>query len=295
MNVDLLPKKDSPELKRVLNNVGAMLKSLVLKPIVTISRIDPQSAPPGATVTIHGTGFDLPGADFAVVMKEFPEAVGQPTVSPNGSEVRFQVPMSVNIVGYSAPALSSGVKPGADFAKCPVLETQKTNFCGIPIPPRTYEMFLYSFRDSAVSNHVSFSVTPPRPAAVSVSLIYPNYMILPGETITIKGAGFTPSGNTVVIGSAVISNLASPDGQTIAFEAPVPAGVTPSNYVLKFQASVSNANGISNPITVLFRGTRSQYLTPEERRSKGLIQITPIPNIEIRITPAPSHPPFVEP
>jgi hypothetical protein len=58
-NVDLLPSKDSPELTRMLDEVSAMLKTLIFKPPISISHISPQSGPPGTMITVYGKGLNL--------------------------------------------------------------------------------------------------------------------------------------------------------------------------------------------------------------------------------------------
>ena len=58
-DINALPHKGSPELAHVLDQVVSMLRTLVLKPPVVITKIVPTSAPPGATVTVNGTGFAL--------------------------------------------------------------------------------------------------------------------------------------------------------------------------------------------------------------------------------------------
>jgi hypothetical protein len=55
-------------------------------------------------------------------------------------------------------------------------------------------------------------------------LIYPNNSVSAGETITLRGNGFTACGNVVTIGAAVLGNLSSPDGKAIVFQAPAPVG-----------------------------------------------------------------------
>jgi hypothetical protein len=42
-----------------------------------------------------------------------------------------------------------------------------------------------------------------------------------GDVITIGSSGFAANGNTVKIGSAVVTDLSSSDGKTITFQAPI--------------------------------------------------------------------------
>src|SRR5579864_5029811 len=58
-DVNALPKKGAQELTLVFRQVAQMLKTLQLKPPMIISKVDPDSALPGATITIYGSGFNL--------------------------------------------------------------------------------------------------------------------------------------------------------------------------------------------------------------------------------------------
>lgn len=257
--MDQLPQKNSPELQRVFDEVAAMLRTLVLKPPISVSRIAPESGPPGTKVTVYGAGFKLPGR-IGVVLKDFPNnPMPQPWVSPDGNTLTFQLPTSVDIIscrqGYIDIAENCVPVPPnhVDVNDCPPTETRWRNVCGIPLPPGTYH-FVVSWKASGVrSNEFSFTVTPPEPAPVSVSLIYPNRLVSPGDFIVVRGAGFTPSGNTVTISSAVVRDLPSADGKTITFSAPMPAGKSVIPRIRVFEASVSNPRGTSNAISFGYR------------------------------------------
>src|SRR5579872_5684453 len=67
-NVNELPAKD-----RIFIDVVKMLKTLNLKPPILISRISPDSAPVGTTVTVYGSGFNVPGFTSALVFTDFPK------------------------------------------------------------------------------------------------------------------------------------------------------------------------------------------------------------------------------
>jgi len=71
-DVNRLPRKSSLELRHVFIDVVAMLKTLDLKPPILITKVDPPSASPGATVTIYGSGFSLPNFNIAVSFRDFP-------------------------------------------------------------------------------------------------------------------------------------------------------------------------------------------------------------------------------
>jgi hypothetical protein len=105
------------------------------------------------------------------------------------------------------------------------------------------------------SNAVSLLVLPT-PTAVAITLLYPNSFVKAGDTITIRGVGFTPTGNTVKIGSAEVNNIPSPDGETISFQAPIPSGDSFDYGNRVYQASVSNANGESTSISIDYRTSR---------------------------------------
>jgi hypothetical protein len=103
------------------------------------------------------------------------------------------------------------------------------------------------------SNYVTLTVTAPKAAPVSISLLCPNVGVLPGDTIRVSGKGFTRTGNTVKIGSAVVSNVPSPDGSTLEFEAPLPAGDSLIRGLYYFEASVANEKDKSNSIAVSYQ------------------------------------------
>ena len=69
-----------------------------------------------------------------------------------------------------------------------------------------------------------------------------------GTMITINGSGFTPNGNTVYAGYAVISGLRSLDGKTLVFkvEPDLPKGIERIEYPIIYWFYVKNINGLSN-------------------------------------------------
>jgi len=69
-----------------------------------------------------------------------------------------------------------------------------------------------------------------------------------GTEVKITGSGFTPTGNTVYVGYAVIKNLPSPDGKTLTFkvEPELPEYFKKLNYPLIYWFYVENTNGLSN-------------------------------------------------
>jgi hypothetical protein len=257
-DVNRLPKKGSPELRHIFSDVVAMLKTLDLKPPLLISKVDPPSASPGATVTIYGSGFSLPNFNIAVSFSDFPNnPMPDPKIAADGKSLTFQVPDSIDTIscqserilvgGFCVPAPANHV----NVNDCPPKKDGSTNFCGIPIPPATYQISVTAEGFGVSSNPVPFMVGAPKPSSVSISLIYPNYGTSAGDTITVGGSGFTPIGNTVKIGSAVVNDIFSTDGNMITFQALAPSGLIPAIRIYK--ASVSNAKGESNSITFDYR------------------------------------------
>ena len=259
-NVDNLPGEHSSDLQQVFRDVVTMLKTLSLKPPLVISKISPALAPSGATVTIYGSGFNLSGHGVAVVFKDFPNnPMPSPVIADDGKSLTFQVPTSVDTISCPAGRINVGewCVPApvnhVDINDCPQRNNGSTNFCGIPIPPATYQLSVTFEASGIYSNPASFTVTEPEPAPVSVSLMYPNYLVSPGDTITVRGSGFISSGNSVQIGSASVTNVPSPDGKTITFQAPEPSGVSFIPGIRIYRASVSNSNGQSNSISFVYR------------------------------------------
>jgi hypothetical protein len=62
-----------------------------------------------------------------------------------------------------------------------------------------------------------------------------------GDVITIGSSGFAANGNTVKIGSAVVTDLSSSDGKTITFQAPAPAGVSFIRGIKIYLATVAKS------------------------------------------------------
>jgi hypothetical protein len=259
-DVNRLPRKSSPELRHVFSEVVAMLKTLDLKPPILITKVDPPSAPPGAIVTIYGSGFDMPNFTMAVSFNDFPNnPMPAPTIAADGRSLTFRVPASRNTISCQAgyidikewcvPAPANHVSVN----DCPAKNDGSSNFCGVPMPPATYQVSVTGEGSGVYSNPVPLTVTEPKPNPVSILLMYPNSLISAGNTITVRGSGFTPTGNTVEIGSAVVNDISSADGGTITFQAPSPSGDSFIRGIRICEASVSNANGESNSISFDYR------------------------------------------
>ncbi len=256
-DVNELPRKGDPELTQVLNDTKTMLKTLELKPPIVVSSIEPKSAQPGQTIKVFGSGFNLPGNGVELIfVRPLKLGTPKPTISPDGKSLTFVVPTSIAVStcppGYLMKDDKCVVEPANynESNDCPRQSDGSGNFCGVPFPPDTYELQISG--SMVQSNRVTLSVLPPKPTPISISMLYPNRGISPGGSITVRGSGFTPTGNTVKIGNSVVSNVPSPDGKTLAFQAPALSGaelVSSGAYLSAFvQASVENAKGKSNVI-----------------------------------------------
>jgi hypothetical protein len=202
-----------------------MLKTLRFKRPVTVTGISPRAATPGATATLYGTGFNLNGQPATVTFSDVqPLFIPNLVIAPDGKSLTFQVPASVETVSCQEGRLLIGgfclpIPPNhVNVNDCPLDSAGGANFCGIPIPPGTYYVSVGGMELSGDSVH--FTVTAPKPGPVSITLMYPIYLVSEGHSITVCGGGFTASDNRVRIGDAVVSNLPSPDGKTLTFRAP---------------------------------------------------------------------------
>jgi hypothetical protein len=138
--VNDLPKKGSLQLKHVFSEVIEMLKTLQLKPPISILKIDPQSTSPGASVTIYGTGFHVLDQSATVRFSEFPNnPMPAPIVAADGQSLMFKVPTSLNTIscqaghidvnGWCVPIPANHV----DVDDCPSRGDGLDNFCGKPL------------------------------------------------------------------------------------------------------------------------------------------------------------------
>jgi hypothetical protein len=259
-DVNALPKKDGAELQQILGEVETMLKTLHLKQFFSISRVSPEVAAPGDIVAIYGAGFNIPGFGVNVEFKEFPNTLMQaPIAGEDGTSMTFRVPVSLQTMSCPSGKIEVNewcVPPPANHVNvndCPANSDGSTNFCGIPIPPNTYHLWA-SFDSAGLgSNDLPLSITAPQSGPVSIVLLYPDSLIRPDQPITVRGNGFTATGNTIQVGSAIVENMPSEDGKTLIFKAPKPKGLTLLPHFPAFEAFVSNANGKSNPIVVSYR------------------------------------------
>lgn len=260
-DINALPHKGSPELAHVLDQVVSMLRTLVLKPPVVITKIAPTSGPPGATVTVNGKGFAIPRHRARAVFQELPNSARLVTrVAPNGKSLTFVVPDSITTIACPPGEIDVNeycvaVPPGHnDVNDCP---PNPHKSCSVPIPPAAYHLCVEQESISIRSNAIPFTVLDPPPSAVSLLLLYPAYYVQLGDFVTLRGKGFTPTGNTVHVGSVLIPNLASAS-DSIRF--PVPDAAVPHSSPT-FPVFVSNANGVSNALTLAFRARPNRIAT----------------------------------
>ncbi len=258
-DVNALPKRDSPELRQVLRDVDRMMKTCELKAPIVISRIEPQTAAPGAMVTLYGSGFALKYFNLEPRFMVLPDlTMAPPAVASDGKSMSFRIPPSKNIMACAGPGyvdVGGNCVPvlpeQVGMIECPQVNDRHPTFCGVPFPPGTYRIQVVG--EMVRSNEAPLTVTAPKPTPVSISLLYPNVGVLPGDTIRVSGKGFTATGNTVSIGSALVSNVPSPDGSTLEFDAPHPAGDSFISGQYYFEASVANEKGKSNSITLSYQ------------------------------------------
>lgn len=259
-DVDALPRENDPELKHVFTDVTAMLKTLVLKPPLVVTKISPSSAPPGATVTIFGSGYKPPEKSVSVRFDTHPNnPIAPPIIASDGESLTFVVPNSLDMISCPAGQILVNencvpIPPNhIDVNDCPSKEGGRTNFCGIPMPAGTYRISVEIDGTGISSKPFQLTVAEPQSSPVSILLVYPNNLVSAGDRITLRGSGFTPSRNVVRIGSSVVYDISSPDGKSLTFEAPPPPGNSRLRTVYTFDLSVSNSNGQSNTISFGYR------------------------------------------
>jgi IPT/TIG domain len=255
-DVNSLPRKGSRQLTQTFAEVVSMLKTLHLIPPIVIAKISPQSAAPGETITIYGSGFMLSNSKATAMIIGVGEDLN-PVVADDGKSLTFEVPASILTVSCQEGRILTGgfclpIPAGhIDVNDCPRKSDGSANFCGIPIPPASYEILISAGGVRAAP--MPFSVTAPKPMPVSISLLYPNAFVSEGNIITVRGSGFVARGNTVRIGDVEVNNLPSADGKTITFRAPERTRTSLIHSVQTFRASVVNANGESNSISFAYR------------------------------------------
>lgn len=263
-NVNALPKKGAPELTQVLSDVDRMMKTCELNPPIVISGIEPQSARRGARVTLRGSGFDLKNFNLRPEFSTFRDlSITTIAVAGDGKSMIVEIPASMTIESCDRPGYvyTGGncvpASPNNTYIECPRVNDRHPTFCGVPFPAGVYPVEVVG--SMVRSNEFSLTVTAPPPTPVFISLLYPNYGVIPGDTIRVQGKGFTRTSNTVKIGSAavvdeVIDDVPSSDGTTLSFAAPDPPNGNLTPVVQYYDVRISNANGESNPIIFRYAG-----------------------------------------
>src|SRR3989442_95389 len=89
-----------------------------------------------------------------------------------------------------------------DVNDCPRKSDGSSNFCGIPIPPTTYQLLINA--GGVTSPSIPFTVTAPRSTPVLISLMYQVAFVSAGNVVTVHGSGFVANGNSIRIGDAVV-------------------------------------------------------------------------------------------
>lgn len=196
---------------------------------VSISSFSVNSAAPGASVTVYGSGFDY--SNNTVYVGNTPVAN---LPSYYGNAISFVVPSS----------LSGQVQVYVTNSRGTSNALTLTIVGGSTYPCNTYP---YTYG------------TCPQGGIPTVTSLSPNNGAV-GSSVTIFGSGFTTTGNSVRFGQGLISNLSSLDGRSLTFT--VPSQLTgygsSAVYLATYDVSVTNAAGYSSnalPFTVTSLGS----------------------------------------
>jgi hypothetical protein len=95
-----------------------------------------------------------------------------------------------------------------------VINSTTLQFSAPKIDPGVYTVW-FTNKDKR-SRNMTFINHAPNPAPLKISSVSPP-VLQNGAQVTITGEGFTPQGNVIYVGGAVIRNLVSKDGKTITF------------------------------------------------------------------------------
>ncbi len=171
-------------------------------PAPTIASIAPASGYVNQTVTIRGTGFSLSGNTISLTTPPSPYgrtfAAISGVSSADGTTLTFAAPNTGTQISISGGGYVS---------------TQQ----GISFPNGSYDLSITN-ADNAESNIVNFmKIIAPAPTISSVSPARP----IPGQAITITGAGFSTSYNLVV--------LTNSGGESIAIDTRTEVDTIPAN------------------------------------------------------------------
>lgn len=200
---------------------------------VSITSLSTLNAQVGTSVTVYGSGFDVTGTNTI--------HIGNSTtvVAGGGNTLTFVVPSMPNGTYSVYVTNSRGTSNSLSLSV-----TQVQSVCN-PTPwyqpsawfPQQYQCGVYS--------------------TISLNSISPNWAAI-GATITVKGNGFSPTGNTVYMGSSIVATVASTNnGTELTFTIPPqlqgPYGlqqVVPGNYAVRVvNATGSQSNSLTLSIT----------------------------------------------
>ncbi|RJQ34964.1 hypothetical protein C4568_01805 [Candidatus Parcubacteria bacterium] len=176
-------------------------------PVVIVSGVEPQAGTPGSTVTIRGSGFTPSGNQIWCMSGCGPS----PSIIPNATNLSSDGAS----ISYAVPVAAPG------------------NY-GFSVQ-----------NGNGTSNTVFFNIMPTQSSVVLAAIVPGSAP--PGTNVTLRGSGFTPSGNQIwcmsgcTYSPGVISNAInlSSDGTSISYFIP---STPPGPYVI----AVRNANGTSN-------------------------------------------------
>jgi hypothetical protein len=218
---------------------------------VALTSMSLNTGTPGTSVTLYGTGFDPSNNSVYFGNQALP---GIP--SQNGTALTFSVP---NYYGYSNAynqnvqiyvTNSHGTSNSLAFTLSAYPYYGYNNYCNGA---------QYGYSYGYTGNCYQYQT--PSQNLLSPSLIYLNPTSgKVGDSVTVFGNGFTTTGNTVHFGTGVITNLNSPDNQSVSFQ--VPANLTGFGSQLTtlstYQVSVTNNLGYTTnalPFTVTSLGS----------------------------------------
>jgi hypothetical protein len=217
----------------------------------TITSLSQNTGTPGSVVTVYGVGFDpynntinFGGTSLAGIS------------SVNGTSLTFTVPSYTYTYSLAGTAVQLSIA-----------NTHGTsNAVSFTVWGNPYSCGGYSYGNCGGCNSYPYgyntsSCYPQQPVSTTpiVSYLSPTSGGI-GTSVTLYGAGFSTTGNSIHFGPGVIANIGSPDGRAVSFVVPSYLSGFGSQPVTlsTYQVSVVNAAGIvSNavPFTVTSLGS----------------------------------------
>lgn len=176
----------------------------------------------GDVVTIYGTGFD----SYNNVVYIGTRAVN--AVSSNGTSLTFTIPSYVsagmqnlyvansrgtsNTLSFTITSYSYGC---GSYNPSIYGTTGYNGNCCNTYNPYPYSQYPYTNvgYQNCVNNYTNNTSAP------TISYLSPSNGAV-GTAVTVFGSGFSATNNTVHFGNAIITNLYSPDGQSVSFTVP---------------------------------------------------------------------------